>query len=149
MKSFTINHISPAKNKGIAREHDLCAYMGIERSHHDSGAYDKGSDIELGEMLISVKASGFTLISGKYATDNGLTTYEEIMDFYMATTHSNLWAYVTADYKVYMMNRSEFIAFCANFCGTEKESAKNGGGLKIRCKKESGKMLEWLEAHIG
>jgi putative ATPase len=29
MTTFTINHTSTAKNAGIAREHDLCAYMGI------------------------------------------------------------------------------------------------------------------------
>lgn len=147
MKTFKIDHISPATNKGIAREHDLCHYMGIDRTTHDSGAYDKDSDIELGEMLISVKASGFTLMSA--ALCEGRETYDEIWALYMERTHSNLWAYVTADYQVYMMNRNEFTAFCENFCKTERESQKNGGGMKIRCAKESKKMLAWLAAHIG
>lgn len=147
MKTFQISHISPAKNKGIAREHDLCAHMGIDRTHHDSGAYDRGSDIELGDMLISVKASGFTLMSGSLC--EGRESYADIWDLYMERTHSNLWAYITADYQVYMMNRSEFTAFCETFCYVEKESQKNGGGMKIRCRKETKKMLGWLAAHIG
>lgn len=147
MTTFKIDHISPARNMGIAREHDLCAHMGITRDTHDNGAYDRSSDIELGEMLISVKASGFTLMSGNLC--EGLETYDDIWNLYMERTHSNLWAYITEDYQVYMMNRNEFTAFCNEFCKTERESQKNGGAMKIRCKKESKKMLTWLAAHIG
>ena len=36
MKTYIIDHISDARNAGIAREHDLCHYFGIERTAHDS-----------------------------------------------------------------------------------------------------------------
>lgn len=147
MTNFTINHVSPAKNKGIAREHDLCAYMGINRTTHDSGSYMAGSDIETGDFNISVKASGFTLMSGSLC--EGLTDFEAIWNLYMTNTHSNAWAYITTDYQVYMMNAIEFCEFVHTFCYMEKESAKNGGGMKIRCKKESKKMISWLENRVG
>lgn len=147
MKTFTMTNIIPAKTYGDTREWSLAAHMGVNRSTHDSGAYDKGSDVEAGEMLISVKTSAFTLMSGSLC--EGLETYNDIWNLYMERTHSNLWAYITADYQVYMMNRDEFTAFCSEFCKTERESQKNGGAMKIRCKKESKKMLAWLAAHVG
>lgn len=147
MKYARLTNIIPAPKPADSREWSLCAHMGISRHSHDNVAYDRGSDIETGDMNISVKSSGFTLMAGNLC--EGLTTYDEIWNLYMERTHSNLWAYVTEDYQVYMMNREEFTAFCEAFCKTERESAKNGGAMKIRCKKESKKMLAWLASHIG
>ena len=115
MTTFTINHISDSKNAGIAREHDLCAYMGIERTKHDSTDYRTSSDI---------------------------------CALYKTTVHSDTFCYVTADYEVFMMNITEFEQFVYEFCTTERESEKNGGAIKIRCRKESKKMITWLHAHI-
>jgi hypothetical protein len=144
MKAYTINHTSTEKNAGIAREHDLCAHKGIERTIHDSTDYRTSSDICLGEHHISVKASGFTLMSGNMC--EGETTFEGIWSVYKRNTHSNEWAYVTEDYTVYEMDMGEFERFVRAFCRTERESEKNGGQMKIRCRKESKKMLAWLAA---
>ena len=142
MTTYTINHISDSKNAGIAREHDLCAYMGIERTIHDSTDYRTSSDICLGGRHISVKASGFTLMSGNMC--EGEESFDGIWNVYERNTHSNEWAYVTEDYTVYEMNMGEFKQFVRTFCRTERESEKNGGAMKIRCRKESKKMLDWL-----
>lgn len=144
MTTFTINHTSTAKNAGIAREHDLCAYMGINRVHHDSTDYRTSSDICAHGMNISVKASAFTLMSGNMC--EGKTNFDDIWTLYKSTTHSNTFAYITEDYTVYMMNIAEFEQFVYMFGRTERESEKNGGAMKIRCRKETRKMVEWLQA---
>lgn len=145
MTTYTINHISTSKNAGIAREHDLCAYMGIERTIHDSTDYRTSSDICLGERHISVKASAFTLMSGNMC--EGEESFEGIWGVYKRNTHSNEWAYITEGYKVYEMNMDEFEQFVRTFAHTERESEKNGGAMKIRLRKESKKMLAWLAAY--
>lgn len=141
MTTTTLTRVS-AKNEGDAREWSVCAYMGVERSLHDSKAYDKDSDCVCGDMRISVKASAFTLMAGSLC--EGLTDFDSIWNLYESKTHSNTFAYVTKDFIMYMMNLAEFKRFVYEFCGLERESEKNGGALKIRCRKESGKMLKWL-----
>lgn len=146
MTTYTITHTSDSKNAGIAREHDLCAYMGIDRQHHDSSDYRSNSDICAHGMRISVKASAFTLMSGNMC--EGREDFDGIWTLYKSTTHSDTFAYITEDYKVYMMNITEFEQFVYAFCKTERESEKNGGQMKIRCRKESRKMVEWLAARV-
>ena len=98
MKTYSIDHISDARNAGIAREHDLCHYFGIERTAHDSSDYRSNSDINIGDRHISVKASGFTLMSGNMC--NGYDEFDDIWNLYKNTTHSNEFAYITEDYRV-------------------------------------------------
>ena len=141
MKHFTINTIEH-KNAGIAREWALCGYYGIERSAHDSRAYDKASDIEVGSKHISVKTSGATLMSGSLC--EGRDTFEGIWNLYASRVHSNIFAYVTEDFEVYEMSLDEFGEFVHKFGRTERESSKNGGAMKIRLRKESAIMREWL-----
>lgn len=145
MNAYTINKINTptVKNEGIAREWSLCAYHGICRTSHDHVPYDKGSDIDLADKHISVKASRFSLMSGSFCKD--CTTFDEIWNRFESNTHSNIFAYITVAYKVYEMNLAEFKKFVYKFCILEHESEKNGGYLKIKCRKESEKMLNWLE----
>ena len=144
MIAFSIAHTSPARNAGIAREHDLCAYMGVKRVTHDSIDYRTSSDICARGMNISVKASAFTLMSGSMC--EGIEDFDGIWTLYKSTTHSDTFAYITEDYMVYLMNIAEFERFVYMFCRTERESDKNGGQMKIRCRKESQKMRGWLAA---
>lgn len=130
-------------NAGIAREWSLCRYFGIERQAHDSNAYDKDSDVVAQGMNISVKASAFTLMSGSLC--EGIEDFEGIWNLYADRVHSDHFAYMTADFTCYMMNLQEFGEFVHQFARLERESEKNGGAMKIRCRKESGKMLNWLE----
>lgn len=135
------------KNAGDAREWSVCAMLNMPRVKHDSAPYDVASDISCDGMEISVKASGFTLMSGSMC--EGLEDFDDIWNLYASRVHSNTFAYVTADFLVYMMNLREFKRFVYAFCRTERESEKNGGAMKIRCRKESKRMLEWLAAEIG
>ena len=130
------------KNEGDAREWAVCGSKGIERVKHDAGAYDTSSDVNCGSTHISVKASKFSLMSGSLC--EGLENFDAIWNLYESKCHSNTWVYVTADYIAYEMNMNEFEQFVYEFCKLERESEKNGGAMKIRCKAESKKMLKWL-----
>ena len=142
MTTYTITPIDH-KNAGIAREWALCAYYKLTRTAHDSLAYDKGSDLDTADgKHISIKASAFTLMSGTLC--EGRDTFDGIWNLYAERVHSDTFAYVTANFTVYEMNLAEFKEFVYKFAHTERESEKNGGALKIRLRKESGKMLKWL-----
>ena len=145
MTTYTIERISH-KNAGIAREWALCRHYMVERTAHDSLAYDKGSDLDAAGKHISIKASAFTLMSG--ALCEGLEDFDSIWNLYESRVHSDTFAYITADFTVYEMNITEFKQFVYMFARTERESEKNGGQVKIRCRKESAKMLKWLTAMV-
>lgn len=142
MTTYTIDHIDH-KNAGIAREWALCRHYMVERTAHDSLAYDKGSDLDTADgKHISIKASAFTLMSGSLC--EGREDFDGIWALYAERVHSDTFAYITADFTVYEMNITEFKLFVYTFAHTERESEKNGGAMKIRLRKESGKMLKWL-----
>lgn len=145
MTTYTIERINH-KNAGIAREWALCRHYMVERTAHDSLAYDKGSDLDAAGKHISIKASAFTLMSG--ALCEGLEDFDSIWNLYESRVHSDTFAYVTADFTVYEMNIAEFKKFVYMFAHTERESEKNGGQVKIRLRKESAKMLKWLTAMV-
>lgn len=144
MTAYTLNPMT-ARNAGDAREWALCAHFGIERNTHDSVAYDKASDCSANGHGYSVKASGATLMSG--ALCNGLETMESIWELYTERVHSDRFVYVTENWTAYEMNLNEFGEFIKAFGRCERESAKNGGAMKIRIRKESSKMVAWLERH--
>ena len=141
MTTYTIERMNH-QNAGIAREWALCRYYKVERTAHDALPYDKGSDLDAAGKHISIKASAFTLMSGSLC--EGRDTFDGIWNLYAERVHSDTFAYVTADFTVYEMNIDEFKCFVYTFAHTERESEKNGGALKIRLRKESGKMLKWL-----
>lgn len=145
MITYYLSDNAPAEvhNRGDRRECALALHMGATWEHHDSRPYHMGSDVELDNgMNISVKASHFTLMDGKLC--EGRTNLEDALALYMERTHSNYVAYITADYTAYIMNLDEFGKFVRLFCTMEKDSEKNGGLLKVRCRQESKKMLRWL-----
>lgn len=146
MKAINMVGFAPegVKNNGTRREWTVCAYAGIERTKHDRTPYDKGSDVEIGTRHISIKASKFTLMSGSLC--EGKTEFTDIWELYSRKVHSNEWCYMTEDFTAYFMGKDEFKEFVYKFCKVEKESQKNGGYSKIRCKEETAEMREWLRA---
>ena len=143
IKDFATNEHT---NKGINKEHALCAFFGIERTTHDSTPYNEGSDIELTHMNISVKSSRASLMSGNYCKT--CHTFAGIWQKYIVNTHSDTFAYVTNDYVVYFMDKKEFSKFMHTFARLTRESQKNGGHLKIQIYEESKKMVRWLEERV-
>ena len=142
MTTYIIERLNH-RNAGIAREWALCRYYMVERTAHDAQPYDKASDLDTADgKHISIKASAFTLMAGNLC--EGIEDFDGIWNLYASRVHSDTFAYVTEDYRVYEMSLAEFKQFVYEFGRTERESAKNGGAVKIRLRKESGKMLKWL-----
>ena len=130
-------------NWGNHCEQALAYTLTGEIRKHDHHSFDKDSDIP--EANMSVKSSGFTLASAK--VNHGDTFDEKLADF-AARVHSDKFAYVTEDFIAYIMTLDEFLNFIRLFCYWDKESSKNGGGHKIKCRKETKRMRTWLAASI-
>lgn len=144
MKTTTLIPCFDSRNAGDNREWALCRAYGLPRTTHDSKPYYMASDLEIGALKISIKASAFSLMTS--ALCEGLTDFDAIWNLFESKTHSNTYAYVTADFTCYLMNLAEFKKFVYTFCYLDRDSVKNGGKCKIRCRKESSKMLAWLAA---
>lgn len=143
MNAYAIERIDH-KNAGIAREWSMCRYHNVIRTAHDNLAYDKGSDLDTADgKHISIKASAFTLMAGNLC--EGIEDFDGIWNLYASRVHSDTFAYITADFMAYEMNLDEFKRFVYAFGRLERESSKNGGAVKIRLRKESSKMIKWLE----
>ena len=132
------------KNTGDRKEYALATTFGKKWEYHNDKRYDRFSDIEnMNGHNISVKSDSFTLMSGSLT--EGRDNLDDILSLYLEKTHSDTAAYITADYKAFIMNMSEFAAFIRKFGRVFRESAKNGGAYKIRMLHESKKMVKWLE----
>lgn len=143
MNAYAIERIDH-KNAGIAREWSMCRHHNVIRTAHDNLAYDKGSDLDTADgKHISIKASAFTLMAGNLC--EGIEDFDGIWNLYASRVHSDTFAYITADFMAYEMNLDEFKRFVYAFGRLERESSKNGGAVKIRLRKESSKMIKWLE----
>ena len=141
MTTMVINSISTLSNAGQARQQDLTYALTGEIRKPDAVPFDMDSDIP--EFSISVKSSRFTLAS---ASALSATTFEGQLNEFSARVHSEKFAYVAKDNMVYIMDKVEFLDFCHEFCGWEQASKKNGGAYKVRCRKESKRMIKWLQA---
>lgn len=105
----------------------------------DNKPFNKTNDFE----NISIKSARFTLASANINAGN--TKEEKINDFFKQSKATE-YAYVTKDFTIaYIMNKNEFYDFIIEFTTLQKESTKNGGGLKLRAKSESKAMKRWLE----
>lgn len=145
-----VSDVTLSHNNGDNKEWAVCALMGHMRTRHDASRFDCASDVDAGDMQISVKSGRFTLFSGKIAYDNGIAdNVDAHLAFYMANTHSNVWAYVCNDNTVFFMDADEFTAFVRNFCKMEPESAKNKGYMKARLGRQNKRYRAWLESLCG
>lgn len=141
---MTTNNItvrSTAKNKGIAAQQNYEFTMTGRMNNHDSRRWFAGSDVTICGVGISIKADGFSLADAR--TNMG-ETFDEKWSDYESRVHSTKFVYITAENIAYEMNIAEFKKFVYTFCYLSRESSKNGGGCKIRCKHESQKMRDWL-----
>lgn len=144
MKTITITDIARTySNFGQHAEQALAYTLTGEIRTHDHKAFFEDSDIP--ECHMSVKAGGFTLASGNI---NFGDTFEEKWADFRKRVVSTAFAFVTTEMVAYIMDINEFEAFVFTWCGLQKDSEKNGGLMKIRCKKESEKMLNWLHEKV-
>ena len=144
MTTITVTDIARTySNWGNHCEQALTFTLTGEIRKHDHVPFYIDSDIP--EFNMSVKSSGFTLASGK--VNMGETFEEKLSDFF-GRVHSDKFAYVTVDMVAYVMDKGEFEQFLRTFCYMDRDSKKNGGLLKVKCRKESQKMIQWFSERV-
>lgn len=143
MYARNFEFVSTYSNKGQARQQDVDFMLTGKIRKADHVPFDMDSDIP--EYDCSVKASRFTLVSANVVRGND---FDSIWNEYAERVHSTLFCYATENGTAYFMDIAEFESFVRTFCTLQKESSKNGGGMKIRCKSESKAMLQWLAAAV-
>lgn len=142
MTTITITaHASSKRNHGDFCEENFDYALNGTISGKDSLPFDMASDVTYMGIGYSVKSDHFTLVSARLVPGENMA---EILDTYFARVHSTRWAYVGRNDIAYIMNMVEFREFLETFATLERESQKNGGGIKVRCRAESQKMLKWL-----
>lgn len=67
------------------------------------------------------------------------------IDKHLAADAANRYGYVTKDFStMVLMDKDEYRAFIKTFASEDRESPKNGGGLKMRLCRENDTMRGWL-----
>ena len=130
------------KNHGEFCESVAKFHRGLEYLVNPATSYDNGSDIE--SLNASVKSSNATL------ADVFGNTFDSIADTYFANVHSSLFIYIIDidnEINEYHMNAKEFREFINAWAVLAKDSGTHL--TKIRFKKTSGKMIQWLNERVG
>lgn len=138
MKKLALTRVSTARKQADRKEDDFrYAMTGIVTHKHDSVEFSKSADV----LDYSVKTSHASLPS----TLKGETIADKLNDMYKRD-YANKYVYISDNNDAYIMDKCEFTAFVTEFGRLERDSQKNGGGMKVRLLRESSRMLAWLNA---
>lgn len=138
MEKLALTRVSTAKKQADRKEDDFrYAMTGLCTHKHDSVEFSKSADV----LDYSVKTSHASLPS----TLKGETIADKLNDMYKRD-YANKYVYISDNNDAYIMNKCEFTAFITEFGRLERDSQKNGGGMKVRLLRESSRMLAWLNA---
>ena len=138
MEKLALTRVSTARKQADRKEDDFrYAMTGICTHKHDSVEFSKGADV----LDYSIKTSHASLPS----TLKGETIVDKLNDMYKRD-YANKYVYISDNNDAYIMNKCEFTAFVTEFGRLERDSQKNGGGMKVRLLRESSRMLAWLNA---
>ena len=138
MKKLVLAKVSKASKQADRKEDDFRFAMTGSCAHkHDSVEFSKGADV----LDYSIKTSH----ASRPSTLRGETIADKLADMYKRD-YANKYVYISDDNVAYIMNKCEFTAFVLAFGRLERDSQKNGGGMKVRLLRESTRMLAWLNA---
>lgn len=138
MEKLVLARVSTASKQADRKEDDFrYAITGVCSHKHDSVEFSKGADV----LDYSIKTSHASLPS----TLKGDTIADKLVNMYKRD-YANKYVYISDDNVAYIMNKCEFTAFVLAFSRLERDSHKNGGGIKVRLLRESSRMLAWLNA---
>lgn len=138
MEKLVLARVSTASKQADRKEDDFrYAMTGICTHKHDSVEFSKGADV----LDYSIKTSHASLPS----TLKGETIADKLNDMYKRD-YANKYVYISDNNDAYIMDKREFTAFVTEFGRLERDSQKNGGGMKVRLLRESSRMLAWLNA---
>jgi hypothetical protein len=127
---------------GFARQWAVAAAHGVEQSRPDNVSCAGAPDVVADGIGYSVKASDFSLMSP--GLSRGATEFEAIWEIFTEIDRADRYVYVTREWMAYEMDLTEFSEFVHKFGYLSGDSKTPG--LKIKCLRESKKMLRWLEA---
>lgn len=130
MKILSLKNLERTyKNNGQHAEQVLRFTLTGEIIKADNLPAELGADI----FDIQVKSARATICKG------------DDLNKYLELDAAKQYAYVNASFeKAYLMNKQEWKQFCETFGALDRESNKNGGGVKIRLGKETKEMMAWL-----
>lgn len=138
MEKLALTRVSTARKQADRKEDDFrYAMTGICTHKHDSVEFSKGADV----LDYSIKTSHASLPP----TLKGETIADKLNDMYKRD-YANKYVYISDNNDAYIMDKREFTAFVTEFGRLERDSQKNGGGMKVRLLRESSRMLAWLNA---
>lgn len=136
MIKMVLAKVSTARKQADRKEDDFrYAVTGIATHKHDNIPFQRGADV----LDYSIKTSHASLPS----ILNGDTIEDKLADMFQRDAASR-YVYISNDNVAYVMNKVEFQNFVLAFGRLERDSHKNGGGLKVRLLRESTRMLAWL-----
>lgn len=129
MTTITLNPITRTyKNNGQHLEQTFRYNLTGKIEKADNLKATDGCDL----FNYSIKSARATICKG---TD---------LDKHLATDKATEFVYITENLVAYIMNKTEYKTFVSLFSTVDTESAKNGGATKLRLKRETTTMLEWL-----
>jgi hypothetical protein len=129
MTTITLNPITRTyKNNGQHLEQTFRYNLTGKIEKADNLKATDGCDL----FNYSIKSARATICKG---TD---------LDKHLATDKATEFVYITESLVAYIMNKTEYKTFVSLFSTVDTESAKNGGATKLRLKRETTTMLEWL-----
>lgn len=132
MTTFTFNYLNNYKNHGQNAEQSIRFRLTDEIIKADNLPHTAGADC----FSFQVKGARATICKGA-----DLKAY---LDF----DASDAYIYATKSGIAYVMDRAEYEEFCNTFATATRDSAKNGGALKLRLRYETQTMLDWLRERI-
>ena len=140
---YYLPEIDRWRNHGELCEHIAKYHRGIFTEANPNTAFNIGSDIE--EEHASVKSSRFGLAENF----GDSKTISEAIKYYFNNVASTTFIYIVFDEKTqtvveYQMNKSEFGKFIHYF--SSPYIHKKNNKIEIRGRKDSKKMIKWLEA---
>lgn len=128
MTAFRFEYLRNYRNHGQDAEQSVRFALTGEVSKADNLRYDLGADC----LNYQIKSARATVCKG------------DDLDAYLDKDASTAYIYATEDGIAYAMSRAEYTAFVKAFGTTTRDSAKNGGAVKIRLGHETDKMRAWL-----
>lgn len=130
MTNFKFKYLDNYANHGQNAEQSVRFELTGEIAKADNLAHHLGGDC----LNFQIKSARATVCKGL-----DLNAY---LDLDAATTY----IYADKNGTAWVMDRAEYTEFCNEFATVTTESSKNGGGVKLRLKSESSKMMAWLMA---
>ena len=130
-------------NRGERAEKAVYDYYG-QQYERTNTAYTRDGDITINGIAYQVKSGGASISIGKTAET---LDFQGLLDRYIKTSAAKRYIYVTDDLVGYILTKTVFKRFVESFGYYTHDSAKNGGRAKIRLRRDSKRMREWLENH--